>query len=44
MSASTDLPDVALLVLARAGLRVDVYETEAKFARIQATYDEETQP
>lgn len=40
MSADTDLPDTALLVLARAGLHVDVYETEAKFARIEATYQE----
>lgn len=35
--ADTDLPDTALLVLARAGLDVDVYETETKKIKERAS-------
>lgn len=44
MSETTEtavLPGGALVLLARAGLDLNVLDTEIKFARIEATYDEE---
>lgn len=38
---TTELPSAALLLMARAGLDLDVLETEIKFACIEATYEEE---
>lgn len=38
---TTELPSTALLLLARAGLDLDVLDTEIKFARIEATHEEE---
>jgi hypothetical protein len=40
MSETTDLPQSARVLLERAGLDLDVFDTEIKFARIEATYDE----
>ena len=37
----SDLPNTALLLLARAGLDLDVFDTETKFAEIEAAYTEE---
>lgn len=46
MSTETNqLPATALVLLARAGLDLNVFDTETKFAEIQATYEtEETRP
>jgi len=41
MAAETRLPNTALLLLARAGLDLDVFATETEFAEIEATYDRE---
>ena len=37
---TTDLPLAARALLVGAGIRLDVLDTEIKFARIEATYDE----
>jgi hypothetical protein len=39
--SDTDLPLAARVLLAGAGIDLDVFDTEIKFARIEATYDEE---
>lgn len=41
MSAETNLPDRALVLLARAGLDLNVLDTEIEAARIEATYETE---
>lgn len=41
MTAETDLPDRALVLLARVGLDLNVLDAEMKFARIEATYETE---
>lgn len=41
MSTETELPDRALVLLARAGLDLNVLDTEMRFARIEATYETE---
>jgi hypothetical protein len=40
MSETTDLPLAARVLLAGAGIRLDVFDTEIQFARIEAAYDE----
>jgi hypothetical protein len=40
MSTETDLPQSARALLVGAGIRLDVFDTEIQFARIEATYDE----
>lgn len=40
MSETTDLPLAARVLLVGAGIRLDVFDTETKFARIEATYDD----
>jgi len=37
----TELPNTALLLLARAGLDLQRFDTEIKFAEIEATHDTE---